>query len=198
MSPDCWNDDENHVNRTIGICLLAVYIASIITANWLTTRYGLIAVFPGLVTTAGTLAVGGAIMTRDFLQDALGRIAVLAAIVTGAGLSWLLSSHQIAFASGVTFLVAESLEFAVYTPLRKRYGWGTSRWSGVVGLANLTGALADTFLFLALAGFPITTAVVGGQLLGKAYVTIAVITTGVVIRRCSTSARRPAMTSARP
>lgn len=169
--------------RAAGAGLLAVYIASIVAANWLTTRYGLIRIAPGLYATAGTLAVGGVIMTRDFLQDALGRAIVLAAIVAGAGLSWVLSSHQIAVASGVTFLVAESLEFAVYTPLRKRYGWGTGRWGGVVAVANLTGAVADTFLFLWLAGFPITVPVVGGQLAGKAYVTVACILLGVVLRR---------------
>lgn len=175
-------DGMSRMSRKIGLALLFVYVASIVAANWLTTRYGLIAIAPGLYATAGTAAVGGIIMTRDFLQDAIGRLAVLAAIVAGAGLSWLLSSHQIALASGLTFLAAESLEFAVYTPLRRRYGWGTGRWSGVVGLANVTGAIADTFLFLWLAGFGITAAVVGGQLAGKVYVTAACIVAGVTIR----------------
>lgn len=176
--------------RTAGLGLLAVYIGSVVAANWLTTRYGLVTVFPGLLTTAGTVAVGGAIMTRDFLQDALGRAAVLAAIITGAGISYGLSSHQIAVASGVTFLIAESLEFAVYTPLRRRYGWGTGRWGGVVAVANVTGAVADTLIFLRLAGFPMTVPVVGGQLLGKAYITAAVLLVALAIRR-----RRGAVTA---
>jgi queuosine precursor transporter len=169
--------------RALAGTLAAVYIGSIIASNWLTTRYGLITVFPGLVATAGTLTVGGAIMTRDFLQDALGRGAVLTAIITGAGLSYALSSHQIAVASGVTFLAAETLEFAVYTPLRRRYGWGTGRWSGVIAAANVTGMLFDTFLFLWLAGFAVTVPVVAGQFTGKAYVTAAVIGLGVTLRR---------------
>ena len=167
--------------KRTGIGLLAIYIGSVVAANWLTTRYGLVRAGFGLYCTAGTFAVGGVIMTRDLLQDALGRAAVLGAIVVGAGLSYAVSSHQIAVASGVTFLVAESLEFAVYTPLRRRVGWGTGRWSGVVGVANVTGALADTLLFLWLAGFPLTWPVVGGQMLGKAYVTAAVVVAGVVI-----------------
>jgi queuosine precursor transporter len=166
-----------------GIGLLAVYITSIVLANWLTTRYGLVTLFPGLTATAGTLAVGGVVMTRDFVQDALGRAVILGAIVLGAGLSYGLSSHQIAVASGVTFLIEETLELLVYTPLRRRAGWGTGRWGGVVGTANATGIIADTFLFLYLAGFPVTAGVVGGQLLGKAYVTAAVVLAGVVIRR---------------
>jgi len=171
--------------RTTGLALLATYITSIWAANWLTTRYGLIAAWPGaaITCTAGTFAVGGAIMTRDFLQDALGRWVVLAAIAAGAILSYATSSHVIAVASGVTFLLGETLEFAVYTPLRRRYRWGTGRWSGVVAAANVTGALADTFLFLWLAGFGATATVVAGQLTGKAYVTAGCIALGVVIRR---------------
>jgi uncharacterized PurR-regulated membrane protein YhhQ (DUF165 family) len=165
-----------------GIALLTVYVSSIVAANWLTTKYGLIRVFPGLFATAGTLAVGGVIMTRDFLQDALGRAAVLFAITAGALISYAVSSHQIALASGVTFLIAESLEFTVYTPLRKRAEWGTGQWSRIVGVANFTGALADTFLFLWLAGFPLTFSVVAGQMVGKAYITAAVIFAGVMIR----------------
>jgi queuosine precursor transporter len=171
------------VKRLTAAGLLAVYVGSIVAANVLTTRYGLVTVFPGLQATAGTVAIGGVIMTRDLLQDAIGRLAVLGAIVAGAGLSYAVSSHQIAVASGVTFLVAESVEWAVYTPLRRRVGWGSPRWGGIVGVANFTGALADTFLFLWLAGFPITLSVVLGQMVGKAYVTAAVVALGVIARR---------------
>lgn len=170
------------VRHTAGLGLLAIYIGSIWAANWLTTRYGLITVAPGLVATAGTFAVGGAIMTRDLLQDALGRIAVLAAIITGAALSYATSSRQIAVASGITFLLGESLEFGIYTPLRRRVGWGTRQWSAVIGAANVTGITADTFLFLWLAGFPVTLPVIAGQLTAKAYVTAACIGLGVTIR----------------
>lgn len=168
---------------TAAACALAaVYIGSIVTANWLTTRYGLIAIGFGLYATAGTLAVGGVIMTRDLLQDAAGRLAVLVAILAGAGLSYAVSSHQIAVASGVTFAIAESLEFAVYTPLRRRVGWGSGRWGIVVCGANFTGALADTLIFLRLAGFPMTIPVIAGQMVGKAYVTAAVVIAGLAIR----------------
>lgn len=169
--------------RTIGAALFAVYVTSVVAANWLTTRNGLISVGFGLLAPAGTLVIGGVIMTRDLLQDALGRAAVLAAIVAGAALSFAVSSRQIAFASGATFLVAETIEFAVYTPLRRRARWGTGGWSGIVAAANFTGALSDTLLFLALAGFPVTLVTAGGQMLGKAYVTVIVVTAGLLIRR---------------
>jgi len=169
--------------RRAGLALLFVYMTSIVAANWLTTRYGQVPVAPGLVATAGTFAIGGAVMTRDFLQDALGRAAVFAAILTGAGLSYLLSSHRIALASGITFLIAESAEFGIYTPMRRRVRWGSWLWSGVISLANLTGIVADTLLFLWLAGFALTVSGVAGQFAGKAYVTVAVIACAGVIRR---------------
>jgi queuosine precursor transporter len=169
--------------RIVGSLLLAIYVASVVLANWLTTRFGFISIGLGQMATAGTVAVGGAILVRDFLQDSLGRMAVLAAIVLGAGISYGMSSHAIAVASGVTFLIAETLEFLVYTPLRKRVGWGSGKWSGTVALANMTGALADTLIFLSLAGFPLTLAAVRGQMVGKAYVTVAVILAATLIRQ---------------
>ena len=173
----------------VGLPLLSVYIGSIVAANWLTTHYGLVRVAPGLYATAGTAVIGGVIMTRDLLQDALGRIAVLSAIIIGALLSFAMSSHHIAIASGVTFLLAEAAEFAVYTPLRRKVRWGTPRWASVVGVANATGIVGDTLLFLWLAGFPLTQGVIAGQLVGKAYVTLAVAGAALLIRRL---AMRPA------
>lgn len=161
--------------RKLGIVALAVFVGSVVLANYLTARFGLVGIGFGLMATAGTVAIGGAIMTRDLLQDGLGRWAVLVAILIGAGLSFWLSTPVLARASGTTFLIAEGLEFAVYTPLRRRVGFGTGKWSGVVLVANVTGALADTLIFLSLAGFPLTPPVVAGQMVGKAYVTLAII-----------------------
>lgn len=169
--------------RIIGVALLAAYIYATVLANWLTTHHGLITVFPGLRATAGTVVIGVAIMSRDFVQDALGKRTVFEAICAGAFLSYITSSHQVAAASGITFLIAESLEALVYTPLRERAGWGTPRWVRAVIGANGCGALLDTFLFLGLAGFPLTAGTVAGQLVGKAYVTAGVLAMGVILRR---------------
>lgn len=140
---------------------LAAYVGSIVAANWLVNRFGLIWVAPGLVTTAGTYAAGVALLARDALQDAAGRRAVLAAIAVGAALSWWLSTPQLASASGAAFLLAETCDMAIYTPLRRR------GWARAVLASNAVGAVLDTLTFLALAGFPMTTTTVGGQLVGK-------------------------------
>lgn len=177
--------------RTAGGLLLAVYIGAVVLANYLTSHYGLVPVGFGLSATAGTWAISGVIMTRDLLQDTLGRVVVLAAIVAGAALSWVVASPRLAVASGVTFLIAETCELLVYTPLRSRVEFGTGRWAGIVGVANLTGIVLDTVLFLWLAGFGFTLRGTAGQLVGKAWVTLAVVSLAWVGRRVLT--RKPAL-----
>jgi uncharacterized PurR-regulated membrane protein YhhQ (DUF165 family) len=145
---------------TRGITALAAYITAIVAANWLTTRYGLITVAPGLITTAGTFAAGAALLLRDVVQDTLGRTWILAGIAAGAALTWA-TSPALAIASATAFLIAECADMAVYTPLRNK------GWARAVLASNTVGAIVDTLLFLALAGFPVTAATVGGQLVGK-------------------------------
>lgn len=159
---------------------IATYIGSIVAANWLTNRYGMIPVGPGLAATAGTYAAGAALLLRDVVQDTGGRRAVVAAIAAGAGLSVWLSTPALAMASGAAFLISETADMAVYTPLRHR-GWGRAALaSGVVG------AVVDTVVFLWLAGFPIL-AGLAGQLVGKALwataAPVAAVTTARMVRR---------------
>lgn len=136
-----------------------VYIAGVVLANVLTERYGLVPVAFGLVTTAGTYAAAVVLVARNFAQDAIGRRWVLALMAVGVALSWWLASPQLAIASGVAFALSELADMAIYTPLRER---GRSR---AVLIASSIGAVVDTFVFLALAGFPLSAA--PGQLVVK-------------------------------
>lgn len=149
------------------------YIGCVVVANWLTANFGLVPVGFGLAATAGTYAAGATFVARDAVQDAAGRATVLAAIGVAAGFSSWLSTPKLAVASAAAFGIAELVDMAVYTPLRRR---GYVRASVA---SNLAGALVDTVVFLGLAGFPITVAVVAGQLAGKAWLTVAAI--GVVL-----------------
>lgn len=143
------------------------FILCIIAANWLTASFGLIPVGFGLVATAGTYAAGLTFVFRDVIHEAGGRWLAVTAIATGAVLSWFVASPALAVASGVTFLVAELADLAVYVPLRER---GLLM---AVLVSNIVGFTLDTFLFLYLAGFPITPQVVAGQLVAKATMTAA-------------------------
>ncbi len=139
---------------------LVTYVVAIVAANYLTAHYGMVSVGFGLVATAGTFAAGIALLLRDAVQDVAGRLAVLACIVVGAALT-ALTAPALAVASAVAFLVAELADMAVYTPLRER------GWARAVVASNCVGAVIDTWLFLWIAGFPVTPSGVGGQLVVK-------------------------------
>lgn len=127
--------------------------------------------------TAGTYAAGAALLLRDVVQDTLGRVWVIAGILAGAGLA-ALTAPSLALASAVAFLVAELADMAVYTPLRDR------GWARAVLASNIVGAIIDTYLFLWLAGFPVTPSGVGGQLVGKLlWATLLPVLVIVAIRR---------------
>lgn len=146
----------------LSLSLLAVYVGLVVAANIMTSRLGLLPAGFGLMVTAGTFAAGLTLAVRNPLQEAAGKRWVVVAIVIGAALSFWLGAGRIAIASGVTFAVAETVDMTVYTWLR-RHGWKRAVLAGII-----VGAVADTLLFLSLAGFPLTPHTVGGQLLVKA------------------------------
>lgn len=132
---------------------LVLYIAAIVGANAAVMAFGLIPIGPLLVP-AGTFLAGLTFGLRDLLQRDKGKVWTVGAILIGAGLSALLSP-QLAVASGAAFLLSELLDLAVYSRLLRR-GWTVA----VVG-SNVIGGLADTALFLLLAGFWSWPALVG-------------------------------------
>ena len=164
---------------TVG--LLAAYVATIPAANWAVAHYGAVPVGFGLLAPAGVYAVGIALVLRDLAREAAGRAAVVAAIAVGAALSWLLAAPALALASAAAFAVSESLDFAVYEPLRKRGLLAAMTASNAVGLA------ADSLVFLWLAFGSLE--FLPGQLLGKAWMTLAAAAVIAVIAR-----RREAVT----
>jgi uncharacterized PurR-regulated membrane protein YhhQ (DUF165 family) len=153
-------DTVRRNTKTLGTVALVAYISVILAANYLTEHYGMVAVGFGLTATAGTFAAGAALLVRDMVQDTLGRAATVIGILAGAGLTWFVSP-ALATASAVAFLVAELADMAIYTPLRSR------GWTPAVIASNVVGAIVDTFVFLHLAGFPVTAQGVEGQLVGK-------------------------------
>jgi uncharacterized PurR-regulated membrane protein YhhQ (DUF165 family) len=73
----------------------------------------------------------------------------------------------------VAFLVSETVDLAVYTPLSSR------TWLAAVLLSNTVGLMADSYLFLTIS--PLGLGYFWGQVVGKGYMTllsIAVIAAG--------------------
>jgi uncharacterized PurR-regulated membrane protein YhhQ (DUF165 family) len=170
---------------TAAVLAAVVFLLSIVGANALTARYGLVPVGLGLYATAGTYAAAAALSVRDVLHDAGGARLVLFLIVVGAGLSWVLSTPALALASGAAFALSETADMLVYTPLRQR---------GYVRAAlasNVVGAVVDTAVFLWLAAptlkvFNPHFTVAGslpGQLWAKVWISSAVVGLVWVVRR---------------
>jgi uncharacterized PurR-regulated membrane protein YhhQ (DUF165 family) len=134
------------VTRAIAAVALGVYVGAIVLANWLIVHVGLVAVGFGLVAPAGVYMAALTFPARDVLQRASGRLVGLLAIVVGAAVSWVVASPTIAVASGVTFLISESIDMAVYTPLQRRWF--------VVGVvaSGIVAATVDSLVFLQLSG----------------------------------------------
>lgn len=158
-----------------GLAAGASFLGCILAANYVTTEHGMVPVGFGLVATAGTYFAGATFVLRDAVQDTAGRRWVVALILAGAALSFLISAPFIALASAVAFLLSESVDFAIYQPLRRR---------GYVRAAlasNVAGSLVDTVAFLAIAGFPVWPSM-PGQMAGKTAITVAVVLGVVIVR----------------
>lgn len=166
-------------NRKFGYFSAAGLLTSIVVANWVTTRYGFIPVGFGYQATAGTFAAGFALALRDGTQDLLGKRVMFAVIAAGAAVSYLIADPFIAAASVAAFVVAELVDFAVYTPLRNKSRLGDRRWAVAVGASSIAGALADTAIFLGIAfGWAAVTPAIAGQMLGKIWATVLYLAVG--------------------
>lgn len=159
---------------TLAAITATCYVASVVLANVLTERLGLVPIGFGLVVTAGTFAAGATLLARNIAQDVIGSTrlrryaAVLTLMLTGCALSWWLASPQLAVASCAAFALSESADMAVFTPLRD------SGWSRAAASAALVSSTVDTLVFLHIAGFPITPHSVTGQLVVKVGISWAV------------------------
>lgn len=159
------------------------FIASIWFANWLLTHWGtvrfpggpwLIPVWPGELTSSGgtiyapsgVIAIGLSFTLRDLVQRRLGVVMALIAIMIGAVLSATLDP-TLALASGVAFLLAESLDLFVYTPLQRRH------LIGAVVASNVVGMVVDSIVFLSIAFSSLS--LLEGQVIGKAWMTLVAV-----------------------
>jgi queuosine precursor transporter len=176
---------------------LAAYVGSIALANFMIAHVGTVCRGPegpclvpvgfGLLATSGTLAIGLSFTFRDLTQEALGRWWTLGGIVVGAALSVLTSTPQVALASGLTLLVSETADFAVYSPLRARH------WLAAVFASNVVGLTVDTVLFLTLAFGVGSLGLMWGQMVGKVEMTVLAVAVLWLWRRRAVSERRGAV-----
>ena len=170
--------------KIAGLASAAALLASVVVANWVTTRFGFVPVGFGFMSTAGTFAAGFALAIRDSTQDLLGKKWMLATIGSGALVSYLIADPFIATASAAAFLIAELVDFTIYTPLREKSKLGDRRWAIAVVGSNLGSAVADTVVFLGIAfGTAAILPALVGQLVGKAWATLLYLLIGKAVAR---------------
>jgi hypothetical protein len=145
-------------------------VASIAGANWMISHVGqtvqgshYLPVGFGLRAPSGVYLAALTFVARDVVQRVGGLRLGLAAIISGAAISWWVSSPTLAVASGTTFLISETCDFVVYTRLQ---AWN---FPIAVVVSGLVGDVVDSTVFLSLAGIPLSVAL-PGQLVGKAWV----------------------------
>ena len=170
------------MKKILGAVSAIGLLAAVLIANYVTSRYGFIPVGFGLQATAGTFAAGFALALRDSTQDLLGKKWMLFTIFIAAAISYLIADPFIALASAAAFLVAELVDFAIYTPLRQKAKLGDRRWAAAVIGSNIGSAFADTIVFLAIAfGWAAVLPTLAGQMVGKLWATAAYLIVGKVV-----------------
>jgi uncharacterized PurR-regulated membrane protein YhhQ (DUF165 family) len=132
--------------------LAVAYVGLAVLANWLASKYVVAVPFTSYLAPAGVFAIGAILVLRDWLQQLRGLAWTMPLVPLAGGISYLVGKlagwtalEQIAVASVVAFVVSETVEAAVFTPLRRR------SLSGAVALSATVGNALDSFLFLWLA-----------------------------------------------
>lgn len=162
--------------RIEGLLFLAGFAACIPLANYFIGHVGtecipngpcLIPVGPGLTAPSGVLLVGLGLVLRDLVQRRLGLRWAVAAIIAGCLLSAAFAPPSLVLASAAAFLLSETADLLVFTPLQRRGLVMAAVVSSVVGL------VVDSVVFLSLAFGSLQ--FLTGQVVGKALMVLIAI-----------------------
>jgi uncharacterized PurR-regulated membrane protein YhhQ (DUF165 family) len=171
-------------SRTEGYLYLLGFGLSIPLANWMIGNVGtvcvpqgpcLIPIAPGVMAPSGVLMIGLALVLRDLVQRRLGLRWVTGAIVAGALLSGLVAPPALVVASAVAFLLSETADLMVYTPLQRR------RLVLAVLASSMVGLVVDSLVFLYLAFGSLEFLM--GQVLGKSWMVLLALPFIALLRR---------------
>jgi len=149
--------------------VLFAYISTVPLANWMIGNVGLcvkegvclVPVAPDVMAPSGVLAIGLAFVLRNFMQDLWGIKLTLVAMGAGALLSGFVSPPAFVIASVSAFILAETADMLVYTPLRKN---GLTR---ALLASCFVGAVVDSAVFLWVAFGSLDYII--GEVIGKSY-----------------------------
>jgi len=157
------------LNNQIAIILWLSFVGTVYAANWSITEFGYPSIGFGLSAPAGVYFAGIAFTLRDLLHVKGNRFWIISAIIVGALLSGILESdaQRIALGSGLAFLLSETADWLVYSPISKK------NWLAAVLASNTVGLVLDSIIFLSVAFGSLQ--YIEGQIVGKAYMTLIAI-----------------------
>ncbi len=170
--------------RAEGLLLLALFGLCIPAANWLIGNVGtkcvpagpcLVPVGFGLMAPSGVALIGLALVLRDLVQRRLGLGWAAAAILAGAAISALVAPPALVVASVAAFLLSETADLLVYTPLQRR------RLVLAVAASSAAGLVVDSIVFLCLAFGSLD--FLAGQVVGKSWMVLATLPVIAWLRR---------------
>ena len=121
---------------------IALYLSGIITANILVHTFGIVKIGP-LMFPAGAVMIGLTFSFRDMVQQRYGKWQCWIWMFVASGIT-LLFNPQLALASVSAFLIAEFIDWAIFT-----FTGGTFQRRLI--LSNLIGTPVDSFVFVTLA-----------------------------------------------
>ncbi len=171
--------------RFLGILFFLAFLASIPLANYAILNWGTICnadtclvpvwFYPKIYAVSSVIVVGFNFVLRDLVQRSLGLKYAILAVLFGSLLSYLVSSASVATASAVTFLISETVNTAVYTPLQRK------NFVLAVVLAGFAGIVVDSAIFLQLAFDSLE--FLPGAILGKMWAIVICIPLIYILRK---------------
>jgi uncharacterized PurR-regulated membrane protein YhhQ (DUF165 family) len=151
-------------HTTEPIVVVLCHAGLVAAANGLVHVVGALPVAPGVIAPAGTLIIGLSFALRDVIHSRYGLIYALTSLPIGCIVSAVFSPG-LAVASGVTFLVSETLDMLIWSRVRR-----TNEELAVL-ISGLVVAPIDSMLFCWLAFGSVSLA--GGATVGKMWATLA-------------------------
>ena len=144
---------------------IALYLSAILFANLLVHWFGLVS-FAGLVFPAGAVMIGLTFSFRDLVQRQYGKWQCWIWMLTASVITYLFN-QQLAVASVSAFLVAETVDWAMYT-------WLPGSFRKRLVMSNLLGTPLDSLVFVSLA-FGLNWQAIIGQSIVKFISSLAVL-----------------------
>ena len=182
MSGNTEPREVRFARRARFFALAAAFVALVLLANWLASRFVVRVPLTPYDAPAGVFCIGGVLVLRDWMQQLAGLARTMPLVYAAGLLSWGVGDiagwtalEKIAVASVVAFTISETVEALVFTPIRNR------SLSLGVALSATAGNAVDSYVFLSLAFS--STAFFWGQFWGKNEAIAAGVALTLVRRR---------------